>query len=85
MNNIQALKLVDAVFADILRARSADELSAIVSQRPDLHVNRLNRKDYPELRLSINSDEIATLVADGLLTDEGEFHPGISDRALSRV
>lgn len=83
MNNVEALRLVDAVFADILRARSAGELSAIVSQRPDLHVNRLNRKDYPELRLSINSDEIATLVADGLLTDMGEFHPRISARALS--
>lgn len=83
MNNVQALKLVDAVFADILRARSADEISAIVFQRSDLHVNRLDRKNYPELRLSINSDEIATLVSDGLLTDEGELHPRISARTLS--
>lgn len=83
MNNAQALTLVDRVFADILRARSVAELSAIVSEHPGLHVNRLDRKDYPELRLSINSDEIATLMAEGLLTDSGEFHPRISDRALS--
>lgn len=83
MNNVQALNLVNAVFASILRARSADELSTIVSQRPELHVNRLDRKDYPELRLSINSDEISTLIADGLLTDEGEFQPRISARPLS--
>lgn len=83
MNNAQALTLVDGVFADILRAHSVDELSAIVSERPELHVNRLDRQDYPELRLSISSDEIATLMAEGLLTDGGEFHPRISDRALS--
>lgn len=83
MNNTQALKLVDAVFAEILEASSPGELSVIVSSRPELQVNRLDRKDYPELRLSINSEEIARLVSEGLLTEEGEFHPQISAKALS--
>ncbi len=83
MDNAEALKLVDAVFTDILQARSASDLSAIVSARPSLHFNRLDRKDYPELRLSIDSEEITALVSEGLLTEEGEFHPQISARALS--
>jgi hypothetical protein len=83
LNNAMAHALATRVFKEILNARSCKDLLQIVESDPVLYRNRLNREDYPELRLFISTEEIKALKASGVLTQNGRFHADLSATNMS--
>jgi hypothetical protein len=83
LNNTNARKLVTHIFEKIMQARSSVELLQIVETDPTLHKNRLDREDYPELKLFISADEVEALKASGAITETGRFNAQLSSTEMS--
>lgn len=83
LNNATAHALATRVFKEILKARSCKDLLQIVASDPVLYRNRLDRKDYPELRLFISTEEIKALKASGVLTQNGRLNADLSATNMS--
>jgi hypothetical protein len=73
MNNEDAKKLVKDVFYSIVRAESIEDLSEIVKREPILFKNRFDPSKYPDLTVSLSTEEINSLKSTGILSEENKI------------
>ena len=85
MDNIKAHALVKQTFEIIMQARSSEELLNFIEADSLLNKNRLDREEYPELKLFISPEEITALKASGVLTETGRFDARLSSTKMSSL
>lgn len=79
MNNLEALKLVEATFAEILKAEKVSGLREIVAANATLKRWQMDRGKYPELQLHLTAEDVRSLRAEKL-DDDLRLHADLSAR-----
>ena len=62
MNNLEALKLVETTFTEILNADKLSDLKKILTSDPLLEKWQMDRNKYPELQLKLTDHDISSLM-----------------------
>lgn len=62
MNNLEALKLVETTFTEILNADKVSDLKKILTSDPLLEKWQMDRNKYPELQLKLTDHDIGSLM-----------------------
>lgn len=75
MTNEEAKVLVKEVFASIRCAKSSADLEKIIENNSPLQKNKFDTSKYPNLRIFISADDIATLKKLDILSTENRILP----------
>jgi len=62
LNNLEALKLVETTFTQILNADKVSDLKKILTSDPLLEKWQMDRNKYPELQLKLTDNDISSLM-----------------------
>ena len=79
MNNLEALKLVETTFKEILDSRDVSALKDMLNNQPTLKKWRMDRSKYPELQLELTAKDISSLLADKV-DEDLRLHADLSAR-----